>query len=879
MINVSRLEKFPTGVSLVTTGVLFPVEKILVTGHENGLVVLWDLSSGKYRILYACSSEIRTITCSSKKEILVGSHGGHIVILQLDGSFTVVQTPTYSVHSRVWKSLWLHNDAFVTSSTYGELNLFERDSYGHWSSKKLYGHSDSIFGMGLSKEGLLATGDYFGNILIWSNKSGEYKIIQRIKVQGSIEDIAWFGDDTFAVINREGRIYLFEQTKGKEYEWNLVFDVRNARGTGNCIDISEDGKTVFGGTFTETIQFDTHTQMVGRININGVRKIFCIGNDVFVLTHYGLDRFERKDIEVSPELIKYKYIKIGLVGHTGVGKSTLCSFITTGSPGNAKSTLGKKLWNWELPRDDELEKRIILQDHGGQETVLGTFLPFLVDSDMILILFQQNDLTTFNKALAIYNLLQPKIANNVSVFLVQTHIDQKIAEINERLIDDMVKSRKIVDNLKVCPKDGSGVEELKRKLIKQISWANARTMVQSTHSSGVFNTILSLQEENATAVSLSEFAARYQKITGSRIAKSHLKFLLNDYSNQGIVEYNPEVLDLIIFNEPEYNKLKTEIPIFAMKKNGIVSVEELNQEFKNSRFLPVIDAMYLKYKIAIENFGRRIFPELLNEKPIVMPQPVLNLLMNAPKETKCLSNQNIDVTNLLAALSDLKLQCIEVSKYDGLFSWEDNAVIYYSFERIGNVLDGFLIRCNYRIGGKNDKIQQRLRQEFLNLLEKFYGPFIEEQVQSDKKKVEASREIIYDVAISYASEQFEYAKKIADVLQAKGIAVFFDKFYEEKIWGRDLSEYLMNVYYKQSLYCIMLISRDYASKAWPTHERRSAIARNIEDMGEYILPVRFDDSEIPGLPPTIKYLDARKITPEEVAALFIKKLEGSKIPK
>jgi hypothetical protein len=467
----------------------------------------------------------------------------------------------------------------------------------------------------------------------------------------------------------------------------------------------------------------------------------------------------------------------------------------------------------------------------------------------------------------------------VSVFFVQTHIDQKIAEINERLIDDMVKSRKIVDNLKVCPKDGSGVKELKRELIKQISWDKARTMIQSTHASGVFNTILSLQEENVTAVSLSEFAARYEKITGSHIAKSHLKFLLNDYSNQGIVEYNPEVLDLIIFNEPEYNKLKSEIPIFAMKKNGIVSIEELNQEFDNSRFLPVIDAMYLKYKIAIENFGRRIFPELLNDKPIEIPQTFLDLLKNAAKETICLANQKIDVTNLLAALSDLKLQSINVSKYDGLFSWEDNAVIYYSFERIGNALDGFLIRCNYRIGGKNDKIQQRLRQEFLNLLEKLYGPFIEEQVQTDKKKVKVPREIIYDVAISYANEQFEYAKKIADILQAKGITVFFDKFYEEKMWGRDLSGYLMDIYYKQSLYCIMLISKDYATKAWPTHERRSAIARNIEDMGEYILPVRFDDSEILGLPPTIKYLDARKTTPEEVAALFIKKLEGLKTSK
>lgn len=37
------------------------------------------------------------------------------------------------------------------------------------------------------------------------------------------------------------------------------------------------------------------------------------------------------------------------------------------------------------------------------------------------------------------------------------------------------------------------------------------------------------------------------------------------------------------------NRLKTGIPIYVMKRNGIVSVKELWDEFKNSKFLPVID--------------------------------------------------------------------------------------------------------------------------------------------------------------------------------------------------------------------------------------------------------------------------------------------------
>jgi hypothetical protein len=40
------------------------------------------------------------------------------------------------------------------------------------------------------------------------------------------------------------------------------------------------------------------------------------------------------------------------------------------------------------------------------------------------------------------------------------------------------------------------------------------------------------------------------------------------------------------------------------------------------------------------------------------------------------------------------------------------------------------------------------------------------------------------------------------------------------------------------------------------------------------LPVRFDDTEIPGLAPTIGYLDARVLTPSKLAELIRQKLDS-----
>ncbi len=70
----------------------------------------------------------------------------------------------------------------------------------------------------------------------------------------------------------------------------------------------------------------------------------------------------------------------------------------------------------------------------------------------------------------------------------------------------------------------------------------------------------------------------------------------------------------------------------------------------------------------------------------------------------------------------------------------------------------------------------------------------------------------------------------------------------------------------------MFVSKEYASKVWTTAERRSALARALEEKKEYILPARFDNTEIPGLRPTIGYIDLREKSPEQLVQLILQKL-------
>ncbi len=130
----------------------------------------------------------------------------------------------------------------------------------------------------------------------------------------------------------------------------------------------------------------------------------------------------------------------------------------------------------------------------------------------------------------------------------------------------------------------------------------------------------------------------------------------------------------------------------------------------------------------------------------------------------------------------------------------------------------------------------------------------------------------YEVALSYASEDRAYVGQVAEALKEHGTRIFYDQYEEANMWGKDLSAHLDDVFRKQARYCVIFISRHYAEKEWTIHERRSAFARAIKDHGDYVLPARFDDTELPGLQPLIHYMDLRDKTPEELADLIREKL-------
>lgn len=129
----------------------------------------------------------------------------------------------------------------------------------------------------------------------------------------------------------------------------------------------------------------------------------------------------------------------------------------------------------------------------------------------------------------------------------------------------------------------------------------------------------------------------------------------------------------------------------------------------------------------------------------------------------------------------------------------------------------------------------------------------------------------WDVALSFAGEDRPYVEQIATALRDQGVRVFYDRFEVVETWGTDLYRFFDEIYRKKARYAILFISSAYTQKIWTRHESQSAQARALESDTEYLLPVRLDDSDLPGLRPTVGYLDAREFSLGDVVDAIVQK--------
>jgi hypothetical protein len=134
----------------------------------------------------------------------------------------------------------------------------------------------------------------------------------------------------------------------------------------------------------------------------------------------------------------------------------------------------------------------------------------------------------------------------------------------------------------------------------------------------------------------------------------------------------------------------------------------------------------------------------------------------------------------------------------------------------------------------------------------------------------------FRVALSFAGDRREFAKKVADFLgeEFKRDEVFYDNYFGAELARLDLDLYLQQIYHDDSELIVVFLSAEYEKKEWCRLEWRAIrdlIKNRKTRKASDIMPVRFDNTHVPGLFSTDGYVDARDRTEHEVAKLIIER--------
>jgi small GTP-binding protein len=132
----------------------------------------------------------------------------------------------------------------------------------------------------------------------------------------------------------------------------------------------------------------------------------------------------------------------------------------------------------------------------------------------------------------------------------------------------------------------------------------------------------------------------------------------------------------------------------------------------------------------------------------------------------------------------------------------------------------------------------------------------------------------FDVALSFPSERREYVKKVADRLasQLGSERVFYDANYQAELARPDMDTYLQEIYHDKAELLVVFLCAEYKKKEWCGLEWRAVRDILKQKKTADIMPVRLDNTNIPGLFSIDGYIDAKGRDPAEIADLILQRL-------
>ncbi|QQZ29235.1 TIR domain-containing protein [Thiothrix subterranea] len=133
----------------------------------------------------------------------------------------------------------------------------------------------------------------------------------------------------------------------------------------------------------------------------------------------------------------------------------------------------------------------------------------------------------------------------------------------------------------------------------------------------------------------------------------------------------------------------------------------------------------------------------------------------------------------------------------------------------------------------------------------------------------------FQVALSFPGEYRDYVSQVAVILGQKlgQDAVFYDQWYTAELARPNMDTHLQAIYHDHAELIVPFLCADYERKQWCGLEWRAIRDLLKKRQDNDIMPLRFDDTEIPGLYGIDGYIDLRRHTPEQIAGFILQRVK------
>ena len=675
-----------------------------------------------YRELAVIKGTIRSIQRFNEDNLIIISDYGAIVFYNLknnqiyklrDNDFSYTASK-----NKLWRLLVIDENNFLTSGNFNQLYLWHKSktSYSLQSFEK---GKQAIFCLDWFNEDTqkILTNDYQGETKIWSFINGELKLQKIFILADNLQKTIIF-EGMLISVDYFGNTHVYRIDKEENMQKMDEFTISGHRG--NWVHLSKENDFILIGTEYELIFIDKSYETINIINNIQIKQIFSIDDLDLFLIGKSVVRVDQNK-RIFPEVLqKYKYVKIGLVGNSGAGKTCFCKYLETRTFVDTESSLGKHVWT--IPFDQGENKVVQYYDLAGQSNELFTYFPLIKDVDIILLFFKSSDQDTFDKAIQYYNEL--KISNkNTQFFFIQAFDDYSDdRKIREGFIKDELESIGFDPELhlvKTSSKSGSGFQDYTDKVLHNYDWSNAPNRMKLKIHDTVEKEIHLLYTQGIENITLQNLKKKVD------IPIKMLKGTILNLVNEGMIDFI-EQSNLVLINDKKYAVFQSKIANRISEK-GFLDTKTILDFYSEK------NPLYEKYIRNIIQYYRnnqiaRFYKEGDDEEIIIFPNKLPNSIA-IPSDIKEIKevekiifeyNNEINPDTFLLELSDIPLVIKGLSKHEFLFLVKNTnspILIELNIKKTYEETSNFI--CTFRINITDDRdktIRKTLIDKIMNCI-------------------------------------------------------------------------------------------------------------------------------------------------------------------